>query len=154
GDEEVDDRVYLHRHVVAGDYRLRLDLGDLLAQIDGVAHRIEERHDRVETGFGGAMVLPEPLDDLHLLLRDDLDRPHQHDDQDDGDAKENERRDVDHARVTSRTMPSAPVTVTFVPVGIGWALRAAQSSPPTVTRPVPSVGSMSWVTMPWRPMSA
>ena len=36
---------------------------------------------------------------------------------------------------------------------IGSALRAAQSSPPTLTRPAPIVGSMSCVTTPSRPMS-
>ena len=38
-------------------------------------------------------------------------------------------------------------------MAIGSLLRAAQSSPPTFTRPVPIVVSTSWVTMPWRPMS-
>ena len=43
GDQVVDDRIHFHRHVVARDDRLRLDLRDLLAQIDRVAHRVEER---------------------------------------------------------------------------------------------------------------
>ena len=73
-DQEVDDRVHFHRHVVARDDGLRLDLRDLLAQVDRLADRVEEREDRVEAGLGGAVVLAEPLDDLHLLLRDDLDR--------------------------------------------------------------------------------
>ena len=115
GDEVVDDRVHLHRHVVARDHRLRLDLGDLLAQVDRRAHRIEERHDRVQARFGGAVELAEPLDDLHLLLRDDPDRPHQHDQQEDRQA---EKDDAVHARVTSSTMPSAPTTRTFVPAAI------------------------------------
>src|SRR5262245_60451639 len=152
-DQKVNHRVHFHRHVVAGDDRLRLDFRDLLAQVERLAHRVEERDDRVQAGFGGAMVLPEPLDDLHLLLRHDLDRPQQDDDQHDRDPEEDERADCAHARATSRTMPSAPVTTIRVPVAIGSALRAAQSSPPTVTRPVPSVGSIWWVTTPWRPMS-
>ena len=150
GDHEVDDGVHLHRHVVARDDGLRLDLRDLLAQVDRGADRVEERHDRVEAGLGGAMVFAEPLDDLHLLLRDDLDRPQQHDQQEDREA---EKDDAVHTRVTSSTMPSAATTRTFVPGGIGSGLRAAQSSPPTLTRPVPTVGSMSCVTMPSRPIS-
>ena len=40
-----------------------------------------------------------------------------------------------------------------MPAAIGSALRAAQSSPPTLTRPVPMRRSMSCVTMPCRPIS-
>src|SRR5439155_9378774 len=127
-DQVIDDRVDLHRHVVARDDRLRLDLRDLLTQIDGGADRIEERDDRVEAGLGAAVELAEPLDDLHLLLRDDLDRPHQHDQQDERKA---EKDNATHARVTSNTIPSAPTTVTLVPTAIASALRAAQSSPAT-----------------------
>ena len=54
------------------------------------ADRVEERHDGVEAGFGGAVELAEPLDDLHLLLRDDLDRPHQHDQQDEREAEQDD----------------------------------------------------------------
>ncbi len=67
-----------------------------------------------------AVVLAEPLDDLDLLLRHDLDRPHEHDQQEHGETDED---DIAHARVTSSTMPSAPTTRTLVPAGI--VLRAA-----------------------------
>src|SRR5207253_185557 len=102
------------------------------------------RKDGVETGFGGAVVLAEPLDDLDLFLRHDLDRLHQHDETEQGEDEKNQA----HARVTSRTMPSAPVTRMRVPMAIGVAERAAQSCPPTFTRPAPSVKSMSCVTIP------
>ena len=87
-DDVVDDRIHLHRHVVARDDGLRFDLGDLLALVDGFADRVEERKDRVEAGLGGAMVLAEPLDDLHLLLRHDLHRLHQDDEQEQRDGEE------------------------------------------------------------------
>ena len=41
-DDVVDDGVDFHRDVVARDDGLRLDLGDLLAQVDRVAHGVEE----------------------------------------------------------------------------------------------------------------
>src|SRR5207249_3415216 len=80
---------------------------DLLAEIDRVAHGIEEGDDGVEAGFGEPMKPAEPLDDLHLLLRNDPDGPHQHDEQKQRDA---EQHHSTHTRVTSRTIPSAPTT--------------------------------------------
>ena len=54
-------------------------------------------------------------------------------------SRDDEEKD-NHVRVTSRTMPSEPVTVTRVPIARGPALCAAQSSPPTFTRPAPVGG--------------
>ena len=68
-------------------------------------------------GLGGAVVLAEPLDQLDLLLRHDLDRPHQDDEQEEGDAEQDDGVEINHARVTSNTMPSAATTRTLVPIG-------------------------------------
>ena len=88
------------------------------------ADRVEEREDGVETGLGGPMVPAEPLEDLDLLLRHDLDRLHDDDQQEQGNDEECVGR---HAGVTSSTMPSAPTTRTLVPEANGPLLRAAQS---------------------------
>src|SRR5262245_26237027 len=95
------------------------------------------------------MVLAQAFDDLHLFLRNDLNPLHQRDDDEEGDAEQDEN----HARLTSRTMPSAPTTLTRAPASTSDGLRAAQSSPPTLTRPVPRTGSISCVTTPSRPIS-
>src|SRR6476660_3246926 len=96
---------------------------------------------RVITGCGSILVIcsrrsivaravipAEPFDNLHLLLRNDLDRAKQHDQQENSDAQKNDAVDADveivHTRVTSNTMPSAPITRTVDPAGIGSALRA------------------------------
>src|ERR1019366_9122926 len=150
-DQVIDDCVHLHRHVIARDDRLRFDFCNLLAQVNRGPHRIEEGEHGVEAGFGRAVVLAEPLDDLHLLLRNDLDRPHQDDQQEEREAEEDNT--AAHTRTTSSTMPSAPTTRTVVPAAIISLLRAAQSSPPTLTRPRPSVRSTSCVTTPCLPMS-
>ena len=82
--------------------------GDLLAEIDRGANRVEKRDDRVEAGFRRPVIAAEPLDDLDLLLRDDLDRAHQHDQQEDGQAQEDDAvghavgEAVDHVFVTSK----------------------------------------------------
>src|SRR5262245_23562878 len=150
--DEINNRVDFHRHVVARDHGLRFDFRDLLAQVDGFTDRVEERDDDVEAGFGGAVIFAEPLDELHLLLRHDLDRLEQHDQQGEGDREQHEYRER-HAGLTSRTMPSARTTLTRVPAASGVAARAAQSCPSTLTRPEPSVDSMSSVTTPSRPIS-
>src|SRR4029077_10069451 len=98
-------------------------------------------------------VLAEPLDEFDLLLRDDLDRPEQDDQQEDREAEQDDAVERNHARMTSSTMPSAPTTRILTPVAIGSCERAAQSSPPTLTPPDPSVASISCVTMPCLPTS-
>src|SRR5262249_42495626 len=148
-DQKVDDRIDLHRHVVARDDRLRLDLGNLLAQVDRLADGVQEGDDRIEARFGRPVVFTEAFDDLHLLLRGDLNPLHQNDHDEEREADQDER----HAGLTSRTMPSAPTTLICVPAATLDPLRAAQSWPPMLTRPVPLTGSIGSVTTPARPIS-
>jgi hypothetical protein len=93
---EVDDGVDLHGDVVASDDRLRLDLRDLLAQIDGGADRVEEGHDHVQPGVSALVEAAEALDQLDLLLRDDLDGFRQHDQGEEDDDPEQDGRGIRH----------------------------------------------------------
>ena len=143
--------------------RVITDCGSILVICSrkSMVARTESRNgqDRVQAGFRAAVIAAEPLDDLDLFLRDDLDGAHQHDQDEDRQSQEHQavgdgvRDAVDHEWVTSSTMPSAPMTRIFVPAAMASVLRAAQSSPATFTRPVPMRGSMSCVTMPGRPTS-
>ena len=85
-DQVIDDRVHFHRHVVARDDWLRLDLRNLLAQVDRRAHRVEEGQHGVEARFGRAVIRPS-RSMIFTCFWNDLDRPHQCDQQEDRQAE-------------------------------------------------------------------
>ncbi len=81
-DAEVDDRVHLHRHVVARDDVLRRHVHDDRAQADA-HHPVDRREDQDDAGpLRLRQQLAEAEDDAALVLVQDLDRAEQveHDD--------------------------------------------------------------------------
>ena len=80
GHLEVDDGVDRDDQVVLGDHRLRREADDLLAQVDQVAHLVDERDHDVQAGRQRLLVLAEALDDAGPRLRDDPHGPRQHHD--------------------------------------------------------------------------
>ena len=66
----IDDRVDRHVDVIGGNDRLRRKGHDLLAHVDPLADRVEERHQEVKAWLECALVLSEPFDDDSIALFD------------------------------------------------------------------------------------
>jgi len=88
-DLHIKDAVDLDRDVVLRDALLRRDVDRLLFERVLVGDPVEQRHQHVEAGLERRRVLPQPLDDVGLLLRNDADHPHE------DDGHENQQGDQD-----------------------------------------------------------
>ena len=69
GDLEEYDGVDLHRHVILGDHRLRLEINDLFLNRNLFGDPVDERDLDVQAGFPGGLIGAQTLDDVDNRLR-------------------------------------------------------------------------------------
>ena len=92
-----DHGVDLHGDVIAGDDRLRGEVGDLLFQADLLCHPLEERNFNVQAGAPCLGIAAKTLDDVDHRLGhdDDVGDDHQQDNEDQDEDQEQHDRHRD-----------------------------------------------------------